>query len=302
MAKKKESRYDIALREYGEALAKAERKYKRQLRKDPEITPEAFGLSSSMFDVLKSDTKSGRPSIRQVRSKTAQLTEFTDRKYGLKKIGTAIEGGQEKGVYMPKNMFKEAMASINAENRFRTTLAKAIEKAGGYSYARLTKNGIVKEKSNMYNATITKSSDFVPVRINIVGGPTIGYKGKQISREVNLSASNFKQQYGTYKGGKAVSVHDTRVQNLMNNWLTGLENSVSKHFASQIKRILKELNVDAIDFLGLFHLSSAFDFEFIYDETLTVANKREEIKSEIEVFRNDKKSYTAFRKEMEKLD
>ena len=91
-------------------------------------------------------------------------------------------------------------------------------------------------------------------------------------------------------------------RNLMDNWLKGVENSISKHFASQVRSILKELNVDAIDFLGLFHLSSAFDFDFIYDEVLTIKNKREEIKSEVEAFRKDKKRYQAFRKEMEKLE
>lgn len=298
---KKQTKYDIALQEYGEALTRAEAKFKRQLRKDPDITPEVFGLSSSMFDVLKPDTKRGRPSIRQVREKTAQLTEFTDRKYGLKKIGTTIVGGEEKPVYMSKQDYKRAVAQVNAQNKFRTTLSRAIEKAGGYTYARLTKSGIVKEKSNMYNATISKSNDFIPVRINIGGGKTIGYKGENLSREINLSALNFKEKYGSY-GGKATSVSDVRIQNLMDNWLKGVENSISKHFASQVRSILRELNVDAIDFLGLFHLSSAFDFDFIYDEVLTIKNKREEIKSEVEAFRKDKKRYQAFRKEMEKLE
>lgn len=298
---KKQTKYDIALQEYGEALTRAEAKFKRQLRKDPDITPEVFGLSSSMFDVLKPDTKRGRPSIRQVREKTAQLTEFTDRKYGLKKIGTTIMGGEEKPVYMSKQDYKRAIAQVNAQNKFRTTLARAIEKAGGYTYARLTKSGIVKEKSNMYNATISRSNDFIPVRINIGGGKTIGYKGENLSREINLSALNFKEKYGSY-GGKATSISDVRIQNLMDNWLKGVENSISKHFASQIKSIFRELNVDAIDFLGLFHLSSAFDFDFIYDEVLTIKNKREEIKSEVEAFRKDKKRYQAFRKEMEKLE
>lgn len=297
---KKQTKYDIALQQYGEALTRAEAKYKRQLRKDPDITPEVFGLSSSMFDALKPDTKRGRPSIRQVREKTAQLTEFTDRKYGLKKIGTTIVGGEEKPVYMSKQDYKRAIAQVNAQNKFRTTLSRAIEKAGGYTYARLTRSGIVKEKSNMYNATISKSNDFIPVRINIGGGKTIGYKGENLSREINLSALNFKEKYGSY-GGKATSVSDVRIQNLMDNWLKGVENSISKHFASQVRSILRELNVDAIDFLGLFHLSSAFDFDFIYDEVLTIKNKREEIKSEVEAFRKDKKRYQAFRKEMEKL-
>ena len=298
---KKQTKYDIALQEYGEALTRAEAKYKRQLRKDPDITLEVFGLSSSMFDALKPDTKRGRPSIRQVREKTAQLTEFTDRKYGLKKIGTTIAGGKERAVYMSKQDYKRAVEQINAQNKFRTTLARAIEKAGGYTYARLTKSGIVKEKSSMYNATISKSSDFIPVRINIVGGKTIGYKGENIAREHNLSALNFKEKYGSF-GGKATSVHHLRVQNLMDNWLQGVKTSISTHFASEIRSLLRELNVDAIDFLGLFHLSSAFDFDFIYDEVLTIRNKREEIKSEIEAFRKDKKRYEAFRKEMEKLD
>ena len=282
-------------------MEKAEAKYKRQLRKDPEITPEAFGLSSTMFDILKPEGKRGKPSVRQIRSKTEQLTEYTDRKYSLKKIGTKIEGGQEKGVYMTRQDWKEAMAQVNAQNKFRTTLAKAIEKAGGYSYARLTREGVVKEQSNMYNATVTKSNDIIPVKISIVGGPSIGYKGEEFYREETLSPENFKERYGSYTS-KATSVGHARVQTLMNNWLKGLGNAVSEHFASEIGSILRELNVDAIDFLGLFHLSSAFDFDFIYDEVLTIQNKKEQIKSEVEAFRKDKKKYQAFRKEMEKLD
>ena len=46
---KQESFYAKELRLYSEALSKAEAKYKRQLRKDPTVTPEDFGLSSSMF-------------------------------------------------------------------------------------------------------------------------------------------------------------------------------------------------------------------------------------------------------------
>lgn len=298
---KKDSKYDVALRNYGEALEKAEAKYKRQLRKDPDITPEAFGLSSTMFDILKPEGKRGKPSIRQIRSKTEQLTEYTDRKYALKKIGTKIEAGEEKGVYMTRQDWKEAMAQVNAQNKFRTTLAKAIEKAGGYSYARLTREGVVKEQSNMYNATVTKSNDIIPVKISIVGGPSIGYKGEEFYREETLSPENFKERYGSYTS-KATSVGHARVQTLMNNWLKGLGNAVSEHFASEIGSILRELNVDAIDFLGLFHLSSAFDFDFIYDEVLTIQNKKEQIKSEVEAFRKDKKKYQAFRKEMEKLD
>ena len=298
---KKQTKYDIALQEYGEALTRAGAKYKRQLRKDPEITPEAFGLSSTMFDILKPEGKRGKPSIRQIRSKTEQLTEYTDRKYALKKIGTKIESGEEKGVYMTRQEWKEAMAQVNAQNKFRTTLAKAIEKAGGYSYARLTREGVVKEQSNMYNATVTKSNDIIPVKISIVGGPSIGYKGEEFYREETLSPENFKERYGSY-ASKATSVGHARVQTLMNNWLKGLGNAVSDHFASEIGSILRELNVDAIDFLGLFHLSSAFDFDFIYDEVLTIQNKKEQIRSEIEAFRNDEKKYQAFRKEMEKLD
>lgn len=301
MASKRESKFDIAIQRYNEELKRAEAKYKRQLRKDPTITPEAFGLSSAMFSSLQTKTKWGRPTIKEVRTRTAQLEEFTDRKYGLKKIGVTIEGGQEKNVYMTKQDWKNAVAMVNAQNRFRTTLAKAIEKAGGYTYARLTKSGIVKEKSNMYNATVTKSSDFVPIRINIKGGKSIGYKGDNLTQETNLTALTFKEKYGGL-GGKATSISDLRVQNLKKNWLKGLESAVSKHFADSIKRTLNELNVDAIDFLGLFHLSSAFDFDFIYDEALTLQNKREEIKSEIEAFRSDDKRYKAFRRELEKLD
>ena len=74
---KKKSAYDRELEAYGKIYEKAEAKYKRQLRKDPEVRPEDFGLSSKMFDTLSPDTKSGRPSVRQIRQRTAELKEFT---------------------------------------------------------------------------------------------------------------------------------------------------------------------------------------------------------------------------------
>ena len=64
---------------------------------------------------------------------------------------------------------------------------EAMEKAGGYTYARLTKAGIVHEQSNMYNPNITKSADMAPVTFNIIGGPTIGYTGSQFSRKYDYS-------------------------------------------------------------------------------------------------------------------
>ena len=292
---KKQSYFEKEMRLYGDALAKAEAKYKRQLKKDPDITPEAFGLSKDLFKLpANADTK-------MVKEKRRQLEEFTDRKYGLKKIGTTFAGGKETGVYMAKGAYKDALERIEKENRFRSTLSKAIEKAGGYSYARLTGEGIVKEKSNMYNIAIGKSADMTPVRLNIVGGKTVGYKGNQFAKEITLSAESFKAQYGGYSG-KATSIHDTRVQQLKDNWLKGLKDKVSTSFANEIEKVLVDLRVDAIDFLGLFHLSSAFDFDFIYDEALTVQAKKEEIRSEIEAFRNDKEAYDAFRREMEKLE
>ena len=301
MARKKESKLDKELRLYAEALTKAESKYKRQLRKDPELKIEDFGLSSKMFETLKAETKRGKPTLKQIREKTAQLQEYTSRAYGLKKIGTTISGGEVRNVYMPKNVYKDAIERINAQNKFRETLAKAIDKAGGYSYARLTKNGIVKEQSSYYNATISKSMDMIPERISIIGGKDIGYKGNMFSRERVMTPETFKAEYGRM-ASKVTSVTDTKVQILKDNWLKGLASTVSKPFAEEIRNIMEEMHIDAVDFLGLFYLTTSFDFDFIYDSELTLQNKKEEIRSEIEAFRNDQKTYEAFRKEMSKLE
>ena len=293
--KKKETVYDKELRLYTEAYVKAENKYKRQLRKDADLRIEDFGLSSSMFKEPTIDTKQGRPSVKQLREKRSQLEEFTSRKYGLKKIGTTLTGGEVKAVY------KEAVSRINAQNKFRATLSKAIDKAGGYSYARLTKNGIIKEKSTYYNAGISKSMDMIPVRISIIGGKDIGYKGNLFTQEKVMTPETFKAEYGLVSN-KATSINDTRIQNLKDNWIKGLKDNVSDAFGREIEQVMDELNIDAIDFLGLFHLSSAFDFDFIYDAVLSASTKKDQIRSEIEAFRQDKKAYKAFRKEMEKLE
>jgi len=299
--KKKETVYDKELRLYTEAYVKAENKYKRQLRKDADLKIEDFGLSSSMFKEPTIDTKQGRPSVKQLREKRSELEEFTSRKYGLKKIGTSLTGGEVKAVYMAKNVYKEAVARINAQNKFRATLSKAIDKAGGYSYARLTKNGIVKEKSSYYNAGISKSMDMIPMRISIIGGKDIGYKGNLFTQEKVMTPETFKAEYGLVTN-KATSLGDIRIQNLKDNWILGLKENVSDAFGSEIEQVMDELNIDAIDFLGLFHLSSAFDFDFIYDAVLSASTKKEHIRSEIEAFRKDEKAYQAFRKEMEKLE
>lgn len=305
--KKKETVYDKELRLYTEAYAKAENKYKRQLRKDADLKIEDFGLSSSMFKEPTIDTKQGRPSVKQLRAKRSELEEFTSRKYGLKKIGTSLTGGEVKAVYMPKNVYKKAVERINAQNKFRATLSKAIDKAGGYSYARLTKNGIVKEKSTYYNAGISKSMDMIPIRISIIGGKDIGYKGNLFTQEKVMTPETFKAEYGrmlNYGGmsNKATSVSDIRILNLKDSWIKGLKANVSYAFGREIEQTLDELNIDAIDFLGLFHLTSVFDFDFIYDVVLSADTKKDQIRSEIEAFRQDKKAYKAFRKEMAKLE
>ena len=58
---------------------------------------------------------------------------------------------------------------------------------------------------------------------------------------------------------------------------------------------MRDNKIDSVDFLGLFYLSGAFDFDFIYDETITKEQKKEQIKSEIEIFRQDKERYQRFR-------
>lgn len=298
---RKESTYNKELRLYTEQLVKAEKKYKRQLKKDPEIKIEDFGLSSKIFSEPVIDTKAGRPSVKQLRAKRNELEEYNSRKYGLKKIGTTLSGGEVVSVYMPKNAYKEAVAKINAQNKFRATLSKAIDKAGGYTYARLTKNGIIKEKSSYYNAGISKSMDMIPTRISIIGGKDIGYKGNLFANERVMSPETFKKKFGLV-GNKATSISDIRIQNLKDNWLKGVKDNISTPFGNEIEKIFDEMHIDAIDFLALFHLTSSLDFEFIYDAVLSADTKKEQIKSEIEAFRSDRKMYDSFRKEMEKME
>lgn len=116
-----------------------------------------------------------------------------------------------------------------------------------------------------------------------------------------MTPETFKAEYGLVTN-KATSLGDIRIQNLKDNWILGLKENVSDAFGSEIEQVMNELNIDAIDFLGLFHLSSAFDFDFIYDAVLSASTKKEHIRSEIEAFRKDEKAYQAFRKEMEKLE
>lgn len=271
------------------ALDKAERKLNAMKKKDSSIGIEDFGFDKRALKMPKElDT-------RTAKEKIAILEEFTRDKYKLKKIGNTIEGGEVKPVYMSNVAYSRAVKEIEAENKFREKMARALETVGGYNYYRLTGQGLVSEKSNMYNATVSKSSDFIPVRISIQGNKgLIGYKGTGIYRDYVYTADKFKQEYGKFMG-RAVDTTHKRIQNLRANWLKGLGNSVSYQFETAMRKILRDNHIDSVDFLALFYLTGAFDFQFIYDETLTKEQKKEQIKSEIEIFRQDKERYQKFR-------
>ena len=271
------------------AIDRAERKLDAMKKKDSEIGIEDFGFDKRALRIPKEiDTKSAKEKIQI-------LEEFNKQKYRLKKIGNTIESGQIKPVYMSNVAYNRAIKEIEAENKFRERMARALETVGGYNYYRLTNKGLVAEKSNMYNAMVTKSSDFIPVRISIQGNrKVIGDMGKGIHRDYVYTADKFKREYGKFTG-RAVDTTHKRIQNLRANWLKGLGNSISYQFETSMRKILRDNHIDAVDFLALFYLTGAFDFDFIYDETLTKEQKKEQIKSEIELFRQDKERYQKFR-------
>lgn len=273
-----------------ESLDRAERKLNRMRKKDENISIEDFGFDKRVLKIPKEiDTKTAKEKI-------AILNEFTERKYRLKKIGNTIEGGQVTPVYMSNVSYKRAVDEIKAENKFRERMARALSEVGGYNYYRLTSQGLVPEQSTLYNATVTKSSDFIPIRISIQGNKGfIGdLKGTTMYRDYTYTPDKFKKEYRKFTG-KAVDTTHKRIQNLKDNWLKGLGASVSTQFKTSIAKILRDNKIDAVDFLGLFYLSGAFDFDFIYDETVTKEQKKEQIKSEIEIFRQDKERYQRFR-------
>lgn len=272
------------------SVKKAERKLNAMKKKDENISIEDFGFDKRALKIPKEiDTKTAKEKI-------AILDEFTETKYKLKKIGNTIEGGKVTPVYMSNVAYKRAVDEIKAENKFREKMARALSEVGGYNYYRLTSQGLVADKSNLYNATVTKSSDFIPIRISIQG--TKGFigelKGTNMYRDYTYTADRFKKEYSKFMG-RAVDTTHKRIQNLRANWLKGLGNSVSYQFETAIRKILRDNKIDAVDFLGLFYLSGAFDFDFIYDETVTKEQKKEQIKSEIEIFRQDKERYQRFR-------
>jgi len=274
-------------KELDETLKKVERKLRNIKLKDPDVDVSDFGFDKRMLNLPEEMTR------QSAKQQLNTLNEFLSRKYHMKNLGTTIEGGKEVPVYMPSTVFKSAVEEIKAENRFRKKVAKAIESVGGYSYYRQVDDKLIKEKSNIYNATVTKSSDFYGYRIFIRGRKSpIGEVGKGQYRDYIFTPERFKSEYTKMKG-RAVDTTHTRIQNLEKNWLKGLADKTSTYFAKSIKKLLKEENIDAVDFLGLFYLSGVFDFDFIYsqiDEKL----KREQIKSEIKAFRQDPK-YKQFR-------
>ena len=277
-------------KELQSSLDRAERKLKAMRKKDESISISDFGFDKRALKIPKElDTKTAKEKIQI-------LDEFIKDKYKLKKIGTTIEGGKVTPVYMSNVAYKRAVDEIKAENRFREKMSRALKEVGGYNYYRLTSQGLVSEKSTLYNATVTKSSDFIPVRISILGSKGfIGeMKGTNMYRDYEYTADKFKKEYGKFMG-RAVDTNHKRIQKLKSNWLKGLGHSVSYQFETAMRKILRDNKIDAIDFLGLFYLSGAFDFDFIYDENITKEDKKEQIKSDIEIFRADKERYQKFR-------
>lgn len=272
------------------SLSRAERKLDTMKKKDKDVSIEDFGFDKRALQLPKEiDTKSAKEKI-------AILDEFSKSKYRLKKIGNTIEGGKVQPVYMSNVAYSRAVKEIQAENKFRMKMAKALSEVGGYNYYRLTSQGLVADKSNLYNATVTKSSDFMPVRISIQGNKGfIGeMKNGSLYRDYTYTPEKFKKEYSKFLG-RAVDTTHKRIQKLRSSWLKGLGNSVSYQFETAMRKILRDNKIDAIDFLGLFYLSGAFDFDFIYDETITKEQKKAQIKSEIEIFRQDQERYQKFR-------
>lgn len=288
------------INEFEEQRKKANKKIKRYQNLDPSVSIEDFGFNNNNLVRGRKNTE------EQIRDKIKNLKDFNSSKFYMKKIGTTLEYGKTINVYMSNVSYDWAVKDITELNRRRLKTRDAVTEVGRYYKKLNPTTGQLEERKRTkeeLKRIFDTNPDFQTTSYKIKGGKTVGSVHNR-SRKYAINPENFRKMYSekfrqNLLGKKNQSYHQMNV-NLMNNFLKGIENGVSKNFARNLKNLFKELKIDAEDFIALYYTTGVFDFDFIYDES-NIGKKeiRERIRSELESFRADNEKYRKFRQIIE---
>lgn len=260
-----------------ELQRRTERKLKAQSRYMEDVSLERFGFDSSLLDEPVRITQS------QIKNKIEELKEFNSKQYRLVNIGN-----KENREYVPSNKLDEAKGILKEYNRFNAMRQKSL-KASKQFYYGLDENGnVVQYRRETPFEQTEEGRTFRPVKLQF--GETeagaipkgLAYETLKITDEYELD--KFISRYKS----RATDFGSVRIQQLEDNFFEGLKESVSWQFARSIRKTLDELEVDAIDFLFLYDTTAVFNFDFIYDTKVTLADKKAQIKSQVEKLRTQK--------------
>lgn len=280
---------------------KAIRKIRGMQRFKPGTGLESFGFNAGLLAMPK------RLSYKKYSQLASQLKEFTSKKYHLVNIGTKYDKE-----YITTTKLEEVKEILKNYNLFVAMRQRALRVAKRYYYA-LDKNGnVIKVERETPFAQTEEGSYLRPVQLSLASGKTLGYRerakipqNKLFITKLNISSGKDLQRFIESYVWRATNYGAKRIQQLRENYIKALKKNISNRFGKEIESLLEELNVDAVEFQYLFDTTEAFNFSFIYDETITLEQKIVEIRNEVENLRSKRatdKEYKKYRKIVEEYE
>lgn len=275
------------------AQTRAKRKIRgmQQYREDASL--EIFGFSETLLDKPK------RLTVNQYKKKMTELAGFISKKNRLVNIGT-----KEDRKYIPSSKLELVEAVLTDYNRFVSMRQKSL-KAVSSTYYTLDENGnvVIRERETPFEQT-EQGQEFRPIVLQFVSGKQKGYVSrskkdvnKLLTETIAITKESDIDRFIKRYENRATSFGHARIQQLEDNYFKGLAERTSNTFAKAIRKQLDDLGVDAIDFLFLFDTTAVFDFKFIYDTKITIADVKEELVSEVEKLKTQgAEGYKEYRK------
>lgn len=288
-----------------EELKKLQQKAIRKIRGMQRFRPgtglESFGFSAGLLAMPK------RLSFKKYSQLAAQLKEFTSKKYHLINVGTQYDKE-----YVTSTKIDEVKEILRNYNLFVTMRQRALRITKRYYYG-LDQNGkLVKIERETPFAQTEEGSYLRPVQLSLGTGKKLGYRerakvpqNKLFITQINITSAKDVERFISSYSWRATTYGAKRIQQMQANFIQALKKNISTRFGKQIEKLLKELHVDPIEFQFLFDTTEAFTFDFIYDETITLEQKTNEIRSEIENLRDTKENdeeYKEYRRIVEEYE
>ena len=256
---------------------RTERKLKAQSRYMPDVSLERFGFNSAILD------EPDRMTLTEYNDVVADLKEFNTKQYRVVNIGSS-----ENREYIPSNKLAEAKEILRDYNRFTTMRQKSLKSATQYYYGLDEQGNVVQRQRETPFEQTEEGRMYRPVKLEFAD-KQLGNVGRGLAFETMLiqDEEELDRFISRYRS-RATDFGSVRIQQLEDNFLRGLADRTSTQFARSIKNTLDELGVDAIDFLFLYDTTAVFNFDFIYDTKVTLADKKAQIKSQVEKLRKQK--------------